>query len=356
MYIKDSLTARNLPPLFEFSDGRTVEASVALERRNEILKILENEIYGKRPPNPDYLKWEVVEEDLTRECAGKAEKRVIKITFSVNGCGYSFPFSLFMPKSIKNHPFVVIIGFKKEMPNEYIPTEELIDRGIGFASVFYKDITSDDGDTENGFAGVLKKCGYSDVGKIMMWSYCASRVFDYVLENEQTDISKTAVAGHSRLGKTALVTAAFDERFACGYSNDSGCAGAAITREKVGETVEFITKTFPYWFCKKYGTYAGLHEKLPFDQHFLLAAIAPRKVYVASAQEDLWADPESEYLSCCAAGEFWKLYGKIGFVGAERPPRAGDVFSDGNIGYHMRKGVHFFSREDWNKFLDFFLK
>ena len=209
---------------------------------------------------------------------------------------------------------------------------------------------------ESGLSGVLAKVGYNDTGKIVMWAYAAMRTLDYILETEDTDRSNIAVAGHSRLGKTALVAGAFDERFICAYSNNSGCSGAAITRGKAGEQVAVITKAFPFWFCKKYRDYADRHDALPFDQHFLVSAIAPRQVYIASAAEDTWADPESEYLCCAASSEYWKLYGKTGFVGEDRAPIVGDIFHDGSIGYHLRSGEHYFSREDWNKFLNYFLK
>lgn len=356
MYIENKLTERKLPDLFKFEDGRKVTAENADERRTEMRVILQREIYGEMPVLPDFVKGEIIEKPKDRDCAGKAFIKKIHLTFSIKGCEFSFPFRVVMPKLVEKPRFVVVINFRDNLPDEYIPCEELIDRGIGFAQIYYKDVTSDDYDMENGLSGVLAKAGYTDTGKIIMWAYAASRVLDYVLETEDIDTEHIAVAGHSRLGKTALVTASFDERFTCAYSNDSGCSGAAITRDKQGEQIEFITRVFGYWFCKKYKNYVDKHHDLPFDQHFLVATIAPRSVYIASALEDTWADPESEYLCCFAAGDFWKLYGKEGFVGVDRMPGVSEVFHEGSIGYHMRSGVHYFSREDWNKFLDYFLK
>jgi hypothetical protein len=120
---------------------------------------------------------------------------------------------------------------------------------------------------------------------------------DYVETLDFIDLSSVAVIGHSRLGKTALLAATFDERFAYAISNNSGCAGAAITRGKRGEHILEITNRFPYWFAKRYAKYAADESTLPLDQHFLLAAIAPRKILVGSADEDEWAGPESEFLS-----------------------------------------------------------
>lgn len=351
MYFERILSERNIPALW---DEKLMDIESARKKREEYLEILQREIYGKMPPKPDYVKGVVVEKPKERDFAGKGIKKKVEITFSVLGQEFTFPAVIMSPKAVENPAWVMHINFRDNVPDEYLPAEEIIDRGIAVAMVCYKDITSDDGDFTNGFAGVLSKCGYTDTGKIAMWAYCASRMLDYVLAAEKADMTHIAVAGHSRLGKTALVAGAFDERFTHAYSNNSGCSGAAITRGKVGEQIEFITKTFPFWFCDAYKKYANNHDKLPFDQHYLIAAIAPRCVYVASAALDTWADPESEYLACRAASPMWEIYGKTGFTAPDRAPIIGDVFQEGTIGYHLRDGVHYMSREDWNKFLDFF--
>ncbi len=356
MYISDQLTKRSIPDLFTFENGTKVTAENADKRRAEFRAVLQREIYGEFPVSPNYVKGEIIEKPRARDCAGKATIKKVRLSFAVKGEEFSFPLYVVMPKNVKSPRFVVIINFRPNMPDEYIPAEELIDRGIGFASFCYKDVTSDDGDMADGLSGVLAKVGYNDTGKIVMWAYAAMRALDYILETEDIDRDHIAIAGHSRLGKTALVAGAFDERFTCAYSNNSGCSGAAITRGKVGEQISFITKTFPFWFCKKYREYVDRHDALPFDQHFLVSAIAPRQVYIASAIEDTWSDPESEYLCCAASSNFWKLYGKTGFIGEDRAPAIGDRFHEGNIGYHLRSGEHYFSREDWNIFLDYFLK
>ena len=137
------------------------------------------------------------------------------------------------------------------------------------------------------------------------------------------------------------------------YSNDSGCAGTAITRDKEGETVEDICRKFPYWFCENYQKYVGKEHEMPFDQHYLIGSIAPRYVCVGSAIEDIWADPASEMLGCVAASPAFEQNGKKGFVSEDRLPEVGDVFFEGEIGYHLRKGTHYFSREDWLKLIRF---
>ena len=193
----------------------------------------------------------------------------------------------------------------------------------------------------------------NDPGKIALWAWAIHRVMDYAQTLEELDLTCGCVCGHSRLGKTALLAGATDQRFRFVYSNDSGCSGAAITREKVGERVADICHRFPFWFCENYWKYIGKEQEMPFDQHYLLAAIAPRYVSGGSAEEDLWADPDSEMLACVAASSAYEQYGVPGFVSEDRLPKAGDVFLEGRIGYHERPGLHYFSRQDWHRLIGF---
>ena len=162
-----------------------------------------------------------------------------------------------------------------------------------------------------------------------------------------------SIVGHSRLGKTALLAGALDHRFLCAFSNDSGCSGAALSRENTGETIRRITDRFPYWFCEEYKKYADNESALPFDQHYLLAANIPHMVYVASASLDDWACQKNEFLSCVAASEYYKAETGNGFVAPDRDVEVGDAFHVGNIGYHLRYGDHCLSRADWNYYIEF---
>jgi hypothetical protein len=186
-----------------------------------------------------------------------------------------------------------------------------------------------------------------------MWAWAASRVMDYLQTLEGIDGKRIAVIGHSRLGKTALWCAAQDERFAMGISNDSGCSGAAITRDKKGEHIKDITRSFKYWFCENYLKYVDNEEALPFDQHFLLSAIAPRPVYVCSALEDEWADPQSEFLSCVASSCVYELLGVKGLIAGDEYPEPGTSLHEGSIGYHLREGTHYLSRYAWQRFMEY---
>jgi hypothetical protein len=205
----------------------------------------------------------------------------------------------------------------------------------------------------NGMSGFLfgdGKRNPTDPGKIAMWAWAAQRLLDYAETRQDClDLSCAIVAGHSRLGKTALLAGATDTRFAFAYSNTSGCTGAALSRGKAGETVAKITNRFPYWFCENYYKYADHEDTMPFDQHYLLASIATRYALVGSGTLDAWADPQNEYLCCVAAKPAWN----DDFAHPNRMPRPDETFLQGNLGYHLRTGTHYFGRPDWHRLIEF---
>lgn len=340
--LKELLNKRNLP---ELTDRKTM------------LDILCKEEYGYLPPPPDKLTWSVEKGIVRNFCAGKAALDKVVLTTEFSHGKFSFPIYVAIPAEKQKHPFFIHINFRDNVPDRYMPTEEIIDHGFAVISFCYKDVTSDDADFTNGLAGVLDKDGRKrddSAGKIAIWAWAAHRAMDYAQTLDNLDLNRSIVCGHSRLGKTALLTAALDERFACAFSNDSGCSGAALSRGKQGENIENICKSFPYWFCKKYETYANKEHLMPFDQHYLLASMAPRLAYVSSAEEDSWADPDSEFLACVTASEAYEKMGLKGFIHNNKLPAAGETCHAGAIGYHLRKGSHCFSREDWLIFMNYF--
>ena len=242
-----------------------------------------------------------------------------------------------------------------------MPVEEIFDNGFAVFSFCYNDVTSDDGNFDSLLAGAYyhgRERGPSDPGKIALWSWAASRVCDFMETVEMLDKNAFAIIGHSRLGKTALLTGALDSRFTYVISNDAGCSGDAPMRGKIdgNERVRHIVDRFPYWFCPKYLSYSGNEESAPFDQHFLLALSAPRYLATGSAELDVWADPPGQYLSAALAGRVWELYGIQASLPCEKFPEVGAEFSDGAIGYHYRPGMHFLSRSDWGAYMRFILR
>lgn len=347
--MKALLAERKVPDLL--AGAKTVEDWRL--RRKEILYLLRHEVYGISPHEPEHVSGEVLSKKETY--GGKATIEKISVSFDTPGGKYAFPFTLVAPTGKGKAPVFVFFNFRPEVPDEYFPAEEIIDRGFAVAMIYYNDVTTDgnaqQGYAWDGIAAMYPRDENVGWGKIGMWAFAGSRALDYLETRADIDAGRAAVVGHSRLGKTALWCGAQDERFSMVISNDSGCAGAAISRGKVGETIEDITKMFPCWFCGNYGRWADREGEATFDQHMLLSLVAPRALYVASSSEDLWADPASEYLGCVAAEDAWHIFRVPGFLAPDRLPEADDSYDEGSIGYHQRRGSHFLSRTDWLHFL-----
>ena len=336
--ISKMINERNLPELLS---------------KEEMIDILQREEYGYLPPKPEKITFTVEEDVIPKFCAGNAVCNKVTANCVISGKAFSFPFYATLPTEKGKYPFFIHINFRPDNPDRYMPTEEIIDNGFAVFSLFYEDVTSDDGDFTDGLAGVLLPDGVrnaTDPGKIAMWAWAAQRVMDYAETlSDILDLGCATVCGHSRLGKTALFTAMTDERFAFSYSNNSGCSGDALARGTNGERVADICKNFPFWFCENYKEYCNNEENMPFDQHYLLASIAPRNVLVGSAAEDAWADPVSQFLCCVAAGKAFEKE----FSCENRLPKIDDKYLQGDLGFHMRKGKHYFSRKDWQRLIEF---
>lgn len=350
--IIEELKKRNLPDLLNVNGQIKTQEDWERRGRPYFLDIILKEEYGKVPP---YVSPDISTQINRTNFAGKAVWEEVAFTFSYNGKQHTVPTNLIYPKNKENVPFFIYINFRPDIPDRLLPVEEIIDNGFGVFSVCHNDITKDNGDFTDGLAGLFQmgERKDDDSGKIMYWSYMASRMMDYLLTLPNVDKARVGISGHSRLGKTALLTAALDERFAFTCPNNSGCSGVALSRgcSDKGEKVADICRTFPYWFCPNYQKYANNEDKLPFDQHCLVALVAPRLVFVGGADEDAWADNDSQFLSCAAASTVWKLYGKDGLICPDSLPVCPTVWTDGDVGFHLRPGTHYQSREDWGVYI-----
>jgi hypothetical protein len=378
-----------LPDVLQLARGGKVTTAQQWERerRPEILELFQNHVYGRRQAKPDDLKYEVTG-TKPDALSGKATLKFIHISLVDHPQWKGIDVMLYVPNGSKGKvPVFVGLSFggnhavSKE-PDVPIherwtrsnstkastdsrgqeasrwPLEMILDRGFALATAYYGDIEPDHANGwKDGVRAALSKDGTntvwqeSDWGAIGAWSWGLSRILDYLETDKDVDAKKAAVIGHSRLGKTSLWTGACDSRFTIVISNDSGEGGASLMRRDYGETTESITRNFPHWFALKYRSYATQVNACPVDQHMLIALMAPRPVYIASAVEDQWADPKGEFLSGKFAEPVYALYGKKG-LGVEQPPAIDQPIGD-VIGYHVRTGKHDVTDYDWRQYLAF---
>lgn len=352
-------------------------------RRGEILELFRRHVYGCAPARPATMRFRVT---ATAKDAlnGLATRKTISVRFEQPAKSPAMEIVLYLPNKAKG-PVPVFVGIHlfdkragrpvpgvplvldknaKTRPNfpanrlvgAKLP-EVILKRGYGFATIDAADLAPDSTERyANGVIGHYQKPGQTkrdpdDWGAIGAWAWGLSRAVDYFETDEDVDAHRVIVIGHSRMGKTALWAGAQDERFAMVISNESGCGGAALSRRRFGETVAIINKAFPYWFCENFKRYDENEGALPVDQHMLISLIAPRPVYVASAEKDRWADPRGEFLAALGAEPVYRLFGKVGLGTREFPPINRPVGE--TIGYHVRSGRHDLTDYDWSYYLDF---
>ena len=343
--LKKYIEERKIPDFFKGIDTKEKWE----EKREEIKSLILREEYGFLP---EKITPEISIEKQGINFAGKADWESVFFTFEKDGKSHTVRTELILPKNKKNVPTFLFMDFESKVPSKYLPVEEILDGGFGMLAFCYKDVTDDNGDFKDGLCSLFcdsdGKCSF---GKISMWAYMAKCCMDYLETREQ--VGKVAVIGHSRLGKTALLASALDDRFALTCVNESGCSGASITRGKTkeNESVRDITRVFPFWFCNEYFKYIDNEDDLPFDQHMLIALVAPRPVMIGGAILDVWADNEGQYLSCYLASKIWRLYGKEGLISKNQLPCVNDMFIEGDVCFHLREGAHFLSRFDWNVYM-----
>ena len=350
--IKNEIKKRKMPDFFE-KNGEKIDTLEKWEKyRNEVRNLILNEEYGALPPK---IVPSVEIENGPHGFGGKASWQKIYFTFQNEMGSHTVKTDLILPKDTKNAPVFINVGFEREIPNKYFPVEEILDNGFGIFYFCYKDVTEDDGDFGSGLASLFEGSG-KDFGKISLWAYMASRAMDYLMTRDDVDKENVAIIGHSRLGKTALLTSALDERFKLCFTNNSGCCGASLSRGKTdkNEKISDITRVFPFWFKQSFIKYVDNENALPFDQHMLLSLVAPRYIVIGGAMEDYWADNDGQFLSAYLASYAWELYGEKGLICDNYIPRESEKLLDGKLGFYLREREHFLSRYDWNVYMDKF--
>jgi hypothetical protein len=236
------------------------------------------------------------------------------------------------------------------------PLAEIVRRGYALASFYSGDIDSDRKEVSDGIyawlaAGNAEKNNPANRGSIAAWAWGFHRCVDYLVTDHDVDSGHIAAVGHSRNGKTALLATAFDERIAMAFPHQAGCGGTAPSRGKTGESVRQINNGFPHWFNAEFKKFNDAPERLPFDQHCLVALCAPRPVLFSNAQEDQWANPSGQFDVLKAADPVYRLLGVEGLTAKEMPPQRQLV--DSRLGYYIREGKHSMTADDWQVFLNF---
>ncbi|HET9826821.1 MAG TPA: hypothetical protein VFP87_15885 [Chitinophagaceae bacterium] len=381
-----------LPDPLQSPDGKRVATSRQWlqTQRSAMLKLFAQNVYGRMPGKPKNMTFKISSVD-PNALHGVAIRKQVTIFFTADESGPSMDLLLYLPKSARKAvPVFMGLNFygnqtinadtgirisSRWMPDEENrgiinnrateasrgkdaskwAVDEIIRRGYGLATAYYGDLEPDHPDGwRTGIRTTMKKelgINENEWAAIGAWAWGLSRMMDYLETDRAVDATRVVITGHSRLGKACLWAAANDQRFAIVVSNDSGEGGAALSKRWFGETIEKINTSFPHWFVEAYKNYNKHPELLPVDQHILLALMAPRPLYVASASEDLWADPHGEFLSAKNAEPVYALFGKKGLGVSDMPPVDHPVGE--TIRYHIRTGKHDFTLYDWQQYLDF---
>jgi pimeloyl-ACP methyl ester carboxylesterase len=364
-YYEEKVPAYVLPDALKTTDGRMVTSEHLWNkvRRPEILELFRKNVYGRIPETPYTMTFSVVDNDKNA-LDRIATLKQVNITITADNKSLVIHLALFTPnKAIKPVPVFLLIDNRglsntdpsRKVKSEFWPVEEAIERGYGMAVFSNADVDPDDfDDFKNGIHRLLDSYPRpADAwGTIAAWAWGASRCMDYLVTDKEVAKDKVAVVGHSRGGKTALWAGAEDSRFAMVVSNESGAGGAALARRRLGETVERINSAFPHWFCSNYKKFNNNEDALPVDMHMLLALTAPRALYIACADEDLWGDPRGSYLALYNAVPVFSLLGRNSDIPESMPSLDKQLIS-GNVAFHIRDGAHDLLLKDWARFMDF---
>jgi dienelactone hydrolase len=385
-----------LPDPLAMFDGRKVTSAEQWnkERRPELKALFQHYMYGFLPPAPENVSATIDLED-NNYFGGKATLKLVTIKFGpkdappiqlllmvpnkrtgpapaffgLNFCGNHTALDdsriplpqVWMPERCPGCKGNVASETGRGAQKDVWSLEKVIDRGYAVATAYNGDIDPDKPDFTDGVHPHYLKAGQTspgphDWGTIAAWAWGLHRIVDYLVTDRDIDKTRLAVVGHSRLGKTALLAGAFDERIALVIPHQAGTGGSSPSR-KTGkaltkaESVTRINTSFPHWFNDEFTKFNDRTELLPFDQHCLAALCAPRPVLLTNAEDDAWADPEGQFQMLHAAEPVYRLLGAGGLEATEFP--GFDKLISSRLGFFIRQGKHSMTPADWDIFLEF---
>lgn len=363
--LPELLLCNDLSPVITADDWNT-------KRRREILDVFNSEVFGAIPVTPTDFPFEIISEYFDGYLEVATMREISLFPLGKSG-GVTINLLAFHPKNTEgpvpyflganffgNHAVTNDLRVKinqgwmrpsdidghvlnnrstEESRGREVsrwPIEQILRSGIGFATFYYGDVEADhENGWRDGIRGKWEKSSLDSWGAISAWAWGLIKIHDYLKIQDSFEVGEVTVIGHSRLGKAALWAGANDSRFARVIANNAGAGAVSLARRNFGESIGALNERFPHWYCENFKKYNNNVDGLPVDMHQLLALIAPRPLYIASASEDLWADPKGELESLRAAQPAFNLLG-----GRE-------------IGYHLRQGGHDLTYEDWESFLIF---
>jgi hypothetical protein len=375
-----------LPDPLILNDGEKVSTPAMWWklRRPEIKEDFDREIYGKVPKNVPKVNWEIV--SITKDTIKNIPVITKKLLGHVDNSSYplltvNINLSLTVPANSSNdmsgrkNPVPVIMEFGFSFPPGFKMSDTLkkfidsmsswqpmvLSKGWGFAILIPTSFQDDNGaGLTKGIIGLVNKGqprSLDDWGTLRAWAWGASRALDYLETDKSVDAKKVGIEGLSRYGKAALVTMAYDQRFAIGFIGSSGKGGATLLRRNFGEQVENLASSYEYhWFCGNFLKYAGplTTKDLPVDSHELIAMCAPRPVFISCGSplvEGNWVDDKGQFMAAVAAEPVYKLLGKNGLGTTVMPPM-GTALIKGDIAFRQHFGGHT-TLPNWETFIKF---
>jgi hypothetical protein len=370
-YDEAKVAPYTLPDPLVLSSGRRVTDAAAWtgQRRPDIMRLYETEIFGRVPSNAPKVTWEVKATDPAAR-GGTALMKEIIGTAGTGPNAVHMRVTLYTPaRAAGGVPVILIANFGGgpaparagggvQLGDPPVAAD-ILARGWGYAMVGYQDIQPDRANALNeGVIGLTlganqRQPGPEAWGSITAWAWGVSRIIDYLETDKSVNAKQLALQGHSRLGKTALWASALDDRIKVVYASCSGEMGAALSRRDWGETVDDMVQNFPWWFAGNFQKYAARWNEMPVDAHMLIALSAPRPVFITGGTTDQWADPVGMFLAEVKAGPVYRLLGRSDLGVSQGPPPLDTPLTKGDLGWHYHTGGHAATPADWTAFLEF---